>query len=226
MVKNKKGAKEENLELVEDALSKTERYIEDNQKSLTIIVGAIIVIAMLYLGFTKLYVAPQETAALSEMFVAEQYFETDSFRLALDGDENAFGFLYVIDEYGITKTGNLACYYAGICYMQLGEFDNAIEYLLKFDADDKMISPMAYGVLGDAHSELDELDDALNYYKRAVNYDNNFSTPLYLMKLGMLYENMGENEKALSAYERIFNDYKKSTEGRYIEKYIQRVKLA
>ena len=224
MAKNSKVVKDENFELVEGALSKTERYIEENQKSLTIIVVAIILIAIFYLGFTKLYIAPKEKDAQSEIFTAEQYFETDSFRLALDGDENAFGFLYIIDEYGVTKTGNLACYYAGICYLHLGEYENAIEYLKKFDADDEMISPMAYGAIGDASAELEDYDEAESFYSKAVDYDNNFSTPMYLMKLGILYEKKGENEKALNAYQRIKDDYKASTEARYIDKYIERTK--
>jgi len=225
MVKNKKGSEEQNFEVVEDALSRTEQYIEDNQKSLSIIIGAIVLIAVLYLAFTKLYIGPKEKEALSEMFQAELYFEADSFNLALNGDGNAFGFLTIIDEYGMTKAANLANYYAGVSYLQLGQFDDAIDYLKSFDIDDNMIKPMSYGALGDAYSEKGAFDEALSYYVKAGNIENNFSAPIYLMKAGMLYEDKGDYKNALEAYKIIEEKYIKSNEGRYIKKYIQRAEL-
>lgn len=222
----KKSSQDENLVVVQDALSKTEQYIEDNQKSLMIIVGAIIAIAILYLAYTKLYVAPKEQGALAASFRAEKYFDIDSFRLALNGDGgSAEGFLSIIDDYGMTKTGNLANYYAGICYLQMGEFDNAIEYLKAFDSNDEVVSAMALGALGDAYSELDDNDEAVSYYIKAANSDNDFTAPMYLMKAGMVYENQGKYANALKLYEKIKSDYSQSTEGRYIDKYIQRANL-
>ncbi|MEA3445879.1 MAG: tetratricopeptide repeat protein [Bacteroidota bacterium] len=222
----KKDSREENLEVVQDALSKTEQYIEDNQKSLMIIVGAIIAIAILYLAYTKLYIGPKEEDALSSSFMAEQYFDIDSFRLALYGDGgSALGFLTIVEDYGMTPTGNLANYYAGICYLKMGEFDNAIEYLKSFDSGDEVISAMAYGALGDAYSEKGENSDALTYYMKAGNKDNDFTSPMFLMKAGLIYETRGEYADALKVYEKIKKDYKQSNEGRYINKYIQRATL-
>lgn len=222
----KKSSQDENLEVVQDALSKTEQYIEDNQKSLMIIVGAIIAIAILYLGYTKFYVAPKEDAALAASFRAEQYFGIDSFRLALNGDGgSAEGFLSIIDDYGMTKTGNLANYYAGICYLQMGEFDTAIKYLKAFDSDDRVVSAMALGAIGDAYSELGDKDEALSYYIKAGNHKNDFTAPMYLMKAGLIYENVGKYADALKVYKKIKSDYSASTEGRYIDKYIQRANL-
>ena len=222
----KKQSQEENLEVVQDALSRTEQYIEDNQKSLMIIVGAVIAIAVLYLAYTRLYIAPKEEAAMSASFRAEQYFDLDSFRLALHGDGgSADGFLTIIDDYGMTATGNLANYYAGICYLQMGEFDNAIEYLKAFSSNDEVISAMAMGALGDAYSELGQTDDALSYYKKAGTKENAFTAPMYLMKAGLILEQNGDYADALKVYEEIKSDYKQSNEGRYIDKYIQRAKL-
>ncbi len=222
----KKDTRDENLEVVQDALSKTEQYIEDNQKSLMIIVGAIIAIAVLYLAYTKLYVGPKEKTALAASFMAEQYFDVDSFRLALYGDGgSAEGFITIAEDYGMTRTGNLANYYAGICFLKMGEFDNSIEYLKSFDADDEVISAMALGALGDAFSEKGENDQALAYYLKAGNSDNDFVTPMYLMKAGLVHETLGNYAKALEVYERIKKDYKQSNEGRSIDKYIQRASL-
>jgi len=212
------------FENVENVLSKTEQYIEDNQKSLTIIVVVAVLIIGGYLGFKKFYLSPQENDAQSQMFVAEQYFEKDSFNLALNGFGEYPGFLEIIDDYGITKTANLARYYAGISYLNLGQYEEAIDYLKKFDSDDNMLAPIATGAIGDANMELGNAKTAVSYYEKAANMvENNFTAPIYLMKAGLAYEELGDNKAALEMYKTIKADYAKTTEGRQIEKYIARV---
>ncbi|MFP4365955.1 MAG: tetratricopeptide repeat protein, partial [Bacteroidales bacterium] len=125
MAKNKKTSAEEPIEGVENLLSKTEHYIEENQKSLTIIVTAIVIVVLGYLGYRNLYVAPLEEEARSQIYMAERYFEQDSFYLALYGDGNYPGFADIIDDYSVTKTANLAHYYAGISYLRIEEYQNA-----------------------------------------------------------------------------------------------------
>ena len=156
--------KEETIIDVAEVYSKTERYIEENQKSLSVIVGAIVVIVGLYFGYQKLYIGPLEEEAQSQMYVAERYFEKDSLNLAINGDGNYLGFLDIIDEYGATPSGNLAHYYLGICYLKVGQYEDAIEYLSSFDSDDIMVSSIATGAIGDAYMELGEIQDAVTYY--------------------------------------------------------------
>ncbi len=226
MAKGKKSTPEEdNLQLVEGALSKSEQFIEDNSKILTTVLGVIIAVIAIYLAYSKFYVEPRQDAALSEMFFAEQYFETDSFNLALNGDGNNMGFLYIIDEYGSTKSGNLAQYYAGISYLNLGEFDLAIKHLKSFSAKDPMLSAMSNGAIGDAYSELGNNSEALSYYKKAASFKNDFATPMYLFKAAQLAELNGDHAAALKMYEEIEKDYSNSTEARNIKKYITRAKL-
>ena len=216
---------EDKIVAVESALSRTEQFIESNQKILTIIVTSIIVIILGFFGYNKFIVQPMEKEAQSQIFMAEMYFEKDSLDKALYGDGNYLGFIEVAEEYGITKTANLANYYAGICLLKKGEFENAIDYLKKFSLDDNIVSPMALGAIGDAYSELKEFDKAATYYMDAVNKDNNdFTAPTFLFKAGLTYEIINEYKDALKAYERIQNDYPNSTESRDIEKYIARTK--
>jgi tetratricopeptide (TPR) repeat protein len=226
MSKKKIDHTEARIESVENALSKTEQYIEENQKSLTIIVIAIAVIVGGYLGYKKLYLAPTEIEAQKQMFVAEQYFEKDSFNLALQGDGSNLGFLDIIDNYGITKSANLAHYYAGISYLHLGQYDNAIEYLKKFDVNDKLISSVALGAIGDAYVQLGNLDEGTDFYiKAADNNKNDFTSAIYLMKAGLVYEKQGNYNKALEVYQKIKKDYPQSDEARDIGKYITEVKI-
>ncbi len=226
MSKNKKNqAASEQLENVENALSKTEHYIEDNQKSLIIIVLAIVVIVGGYFAYQKIYLQPKENEAHAQMFVAEQYFANDSFNLAINGDGNYLGFIDIVDEFSMTKSANLANYYLGISYLKLGQYEDAIEYLKQFETGDKLIAPIAYGAIGDAYLELDKKDDALSFYEKAVyESDNDFTAPLFLMKVGFVNELLGEYKDALKAYEEIENNYSESREGRQVEKYIAKVK--
>jgi tetratricopeptide (TPR) repeat protein len=226
MSKKKIDHTEARIESVENALSRTEQYIEENQKSLTIIVVAIAIIVGGYLGYKKLYLAPAENEAQKQMFVAEQYFEKDSFNLALQGDGSNLGFLDIIDEYGITKSANLAHYYAGISYLHLGKFENAIEYLKKFDVNDKLVSSVALGAIGDAYVELGQLDEGTDFYlKAADNNENDFTSAIYLMKAGLVYEKQGNYNKALEVYQKIKRDFPQSDEARDIGKYITEVKI-
>lgn len=223
---SKKVTNQDQFEAVENALSKTEHYIEENQKSLTIIVFAIIIIVGGYLGYKRFVMTPKEKEAQSQMWMAEQYFAKDSFNLALNGDGNYLGFLDIIEEYGITKSANLANYYIGISYLHLGQYEEAIEYLKQFESDDKMIAPIAYGAIGDAYVELDNMKDALVFYNKAVTAsENEFTSPIYLLKVGAVQENNGEYQKALEAYKKIEKEFPNTAEGRQISKYIARVEM-
>lgn len=160
---------EERIVAVEEAFSKTEQFIEKNQKIILIVVGAIIVVVLGYFGFKRIYLAPREKEAQSQMFMAEKYFETDSLTKALKGDGNYLGFLDIIDQYKFTRSANLSHYYAGICYLKKGEFQNAIDQLNKFSSGDELVGPMAIGAIGDAYMELNNTDKAIDYYLKAAN---------------------------------------------------------
>ena len=228
MAKKQSGSHQapEQLEAFESALTKTEKFIEDNQKLITIVVLVIVGAVAIYLGFKRFYLGPLNQEAQSQMFMAERYFERDSFDLALYGDENYYGFIDIIEEYGITKSGNLANYYAGISYLHLRDFESAIDYLKDFNRKGQLVGAVSYGAIGDAYNGLEEHEDAVDYYMDAAGYnENKFTTPLYLMKAGKTYEILGEYEKALEVYNKIKEVYPESSEGREIDKYITRAEI-
>lgn len=222
----KKSTADQPVVVVENVLSKTEQYIENNQKSLLIILAVIAIIVGGYLAFQRFYVAPMEEEVKSQMFTAERYFEIDSFNLALYGDGAELGFIDIIEDYGITKSANLAHYYVGISFLHLGEYENAIEYLKMFDSDDKLVGPLALSAIGDAYRELEDYKEALSFYLKAVNKpENQLLTPVYLFKSGEVYEKLGKYEKAIEMYERIKKEFKRSNESRDIQKYITRAQI-
>jgi tetratricopeptide (TPR) repeat protein len=222
----KKAQQADNLQELESALTKTERFIEENQKPITYVVGAIILIVIAYLGFTRFYLQPREKEAQSQMFMAENYFERDSFNLAINGDGNYLGFLDIIDDYGMTKSANLAKYYTAISYLHLGQYEDALDYLKRFKTKDLLLGPIAEGAKGDASLELGDMDAALKHYRKAYKMnDNELTTPVYMMKAAKLLESMDELEDALALYKELKEKYPESTEGQNVDKYIARVEI-
>lgn len=213
------------FENVESALSRTEQFIETNQKQISLVALAIIAIVGGFYGFSKLYSQPREKKAQSELFMAQHYFEVDSFRLALDGDGSNLGFLEIIDEYGSTPAGELSHYYAGICYLNMGENQKAIDHLNKFSTDEEVVSAMATGATGDAYLQMGNKEKAIAQYKKAAQIKNTTSAPYFLMKLGLVYEELGQYAQATEAYQKIKDEYAASAEARQIDKYLTRAQL-
>jgi len=213
-------------ENVESALSRSERFIEENQKSIIKVITVLLALTAIFLGLKRFYLLPRENEARSQMFVAEQYFETDSFNLALYGDGNYSGFIEIIEDYGLTKAANLSQYYAGISYLRLGEYEDALDYLKKFKARDKMVTPIAEGAKGDAYVELGEMEKGLDcYLNAATKSKNNFTTPIYLMKAAQVNEHLQEFDKAMELYQQVKTDFPDYARNNNIDKYISRVQV-
>jgi tetratricopeptide (TPR) repeat protein len=216
---------EEKIAAVEHALDRGEQFFEKNKNIIFYVLLGIIIIVGGFFGYKKFIIGPKELDAQSQMFFAEQYFEKDSLKLAINGDGTNPGFAQIVDEFGSTKSGNLARYYLGICYLKTGEFQQAVDNLEDFSSDDQIIGPMAIGATGDAYLELGNTQKALdNYLKAAKKKDNNFTAPMFLLKAGWAYETLGQYDKAIEVYEKIQKEHFKSFEARDIEKYIARAK--
>ncbi len=214
--------KKHGIEIAE-SIDKAEAYVHENKKSLSIIGGAIVAVILAYFGYNQFIVKPQEENAQNDMFIAEQYFAQDSFALAINGDGSYPGFKEIIENYSSAPSGNLAQYYLGMSLLQKGEYDNAIEALKNYDAEDDITGALALGGIGGAYVELKQLDEAYTYFKKAADWDeNNFTRPMFLMKMAMVQEQKKDYTGAIEIYNQIKQDYPQSTEARDIEKYIGR----
>lgn len=221
MAKENVKKDEERLEQIESTLGKTEMFVEEHRKTILIVVAAIIVVVLAIFGIKKFVLEPREEAASKAMFQAEQLFRNDDFATALNGDGNFYGFIEVINEYGGTKSGNLAKCYAGLCYLNMGEFENAIKYLSDFNGKDLFMKPLAMGAMGDAYMELDNVAEAAACYEKAAKDTKNITTsPMFLMKAGYAYEMIENYKKALEMYNIISDEYPTSTEGFHVLKNI------
>lgn len=221
---SKKDTQNEELIVdVEEVYSRTETFVEENKNTLSGIVAAIVIVIGGYFAYQNFYVAPMEEEAQVEFFTAEKNFKKDSLNLAIYGDGLNAGFLEIADDYSGTRVGNLAHYYLGASYLKLGQYENAISELEDFSSDDYMLGTMALGMIGDAYMELGDLNKAANYYDKASNRkQNDFSSPMYLMKAGRTYELIGEYQNAIDRYETIKTDFPKSSEAGDIAKMIAR----
>lgn len=222
---SKKKETSKGIENVEETLTKTEQFLEENYKPL--LYSLVVIVALVGIFWLlRLYVAKQNKEAMSQMYMAEQYFDQDSLKLALYGDGNNLGFIDVADQYKRTKSGMLANLYAGVSLMHLSQYDEAVTYLKKFKVKDEILAPEAKALLGDASVENGDNEEGIRLYLEAADMaDNNFHSPVFLMKAGMMYEIEGKYSDALTVYEKIKDKYPESTEGRSIDKYIARVKL-
>ncbi|SUJ10930.1 tol-pal system protein YbgF [Sphingobacterium spiritivorum] len=204
-------------------------FFVENQKSLTFIIGGILVLVVLYFGYQKLYLAPRAEKAANQIFKAEEYAASTDDSLqkrAISGDGAYPGFKEIAEEYSNTKSANIANAYLGGLYLREGKFAEAIEALEKYsDTGSEILDPLVVGMLGDAYSEQKDYNKAATFYKKAADKaDNSYTAPLFLKKLGLVYEQLKENKKAEEAYTKIKNSYPESQEAAMIEGLIARVK--
>ena len=193
-------------------------------KNIMLVAGALALLVFGYLAYKYLYVAPKQKQAVTDIFPAQSLFERDSFATALNGIENVQpGFAEIASKYSATPTGNSAKYYAGICCLNLGKFDEAVKYLSDYSGEGSIMPIMKFSALGDAYSELNQMDKAIDAYKSAVSAgDSGAATPMMMKKLAMLYETKSDNASALKLYEGIKEKYPQSVESSDVDKYIIR----
>ncbi|MFV0505482.1 MAG: tetratricopeptide repeat protein [Bacteroidales bacterium] len=220
--KDSKKKDEHFAQEVEGAVLGAEQFLERNWQKIAMVVGALVVIFLAYVAYDKFVKTPNEAEAKSAIAKAEFYLAKDSLNLALNGDGINSGFAYVADEFGGTSAGNLAKYYAGVCEIQLGNYERAINYLKSFSTDDFFISVEKEGLIGDAYSEMGETEKAISFYKKAYSAEENTLSALYMKKAALLYESIGNYNTALALYKRIKDEYYTSDVASDIDKYIAR----
>lgn len=211
----------------DDPLLKLEGAWLKYQKPL--IIGVIIIVALVggWYFYQTQVVAPKEQQAANAIYKAQENFAMDSINTALNGNSTDKGFLYVINNYGSTASGKLAKYYAGVCYLKLGNYLKAVEYLKDFHTDAGQVQMMAYGCLGDAYGELGKNDDAIASYKKAATtfVSDELNSSEYLFRAALKLETMGKTKEALETYKEIKDKFPKTNRAFEADKYIYRLSI-
>ena len=218
---------------LDEGANKTEEWVANNQKYIYIIVGLAAVVVLGFLGYQRFIQEPKELEAANEMFQAQEYFDnalatsgtqSDSlYNLALTGGEGKYGFLDIIDDYGSTNAGNLANYYAGFAYLHTNKYQDAINHLEDFKSDDEILAPLAITGIGDAFLQLNQPEEALNYYEKAASMrSNSFTTPKALIKAAITAIQLGKGEQAAKHLNRIKEEYSATPEAEQVPIYLGR----
>ncbi len=215
-------AAQERQERVNETVSRTDQFFRENKKTIYSILIALLVIGLAIVAYYKFYYQPKSEEATAQMFPAEASFRNGEFDLALNGDGNVLGFSQIIDDFG-AKAGKDVYLYAGICELQLGNYQEAIDYLKKYKGKETILKARALGCIGDAYTGLEKYGEALNYFEKAAAVADNMFAATYLLKAGVTCEELGDNAKALSFYNEIKDKYPQSIEGYDIDKYISRI---
>ena len=231
-----KSATAEVFNTLDITASKSEEWVIRNQKFLFILLGLVVVGILGYLGYNKYILGPEQKEAADELAFPKVYFEqamatpvaVDSLlTLGLNGADGKYGFTDIAKDYKGTKAGNLANYYAGISYLKLKKYKEAIEYLDKFSSKDELLGPVAKGAIGDAFANINQPEDAMDYYLKAAKLqDNDFSTPLFFFKAGNTAMDLKKFDKALELFKKIKKDYPNSEEAKNIDTYIEKATYA
>ena len=212
---------------VEDALTQSEAFLIKYKNAIIGSVVAVIIIVAGFIMYKNLYAEPREEKAQAALFKGQEYFEQDAFEQALNGDSIGFaGFLKVADDYSGTKAANLAKAYAGICYAQLGKYEEAVKMLDDFNGKDQMVAPAILGAAGNCYAQLGQLDKAASTLLSAADKaDNNTLSPIFLLQAGEILVKQGKFDDAVSAYTKIKDKYFQSYQAMDIDKYIEQAKL-
>lgn len=218
---------EKDWQRLDNAVFESENFIERYQKQLLIIVGVAVLIVCAYLAYNHFYIAPKAKNAQVALFKGEQYFRNGQDSLAIYGDNNGYvGFETIIQEYSSTKPGKLAKLYAGISYANLGKYDQALTYLKDYSGNDKILSHLVNGTIGDCLSNTGKAEEAIPYFiKAAKGVDNDIQSPILYKKAGIIYRSLGQYDKVIETFSIIKNQYSNSDLALEADKYIEEAEI-
>ena len=212
----------EKTEAVVEAVSKTDLFFKENKNLIIGVAVAAVLVAFGIFAFQKWYYQPKAREAQQQLYPAEMAFKAESWETALNGDGNNLGIAQVIEDYG-KATPAAAWFEAGICELQLGNFESAIDYLKNYKGKDAILKARSISCMGDAYVGLEDYAKALDCFVKAAGVIDNIYAAAYLLKAGVTAEQLGKNEEALKYYTTIKEQYPQSMEGYDIDKYISRL---
>lgn len=216
----------------EQTLNNQEAFFLRFRKQILIAVAAVIVIIGGWVVYTTFISGPREDKAATALAKAQDAFQQNDITLALNGNKTQEGFLAIADNYGGTKSANLASAYAGLCYAQTGKWKEAVSALEDFDTkDDALISPAMTAALGNAYAHTGDIDKAIKKLLKAADMAddaaadgvNNTIAPTYRVQAARLLESQGKADEALKVYQEVKEKYVNSAVFNEIDKYIERV---
>ena len=219
-----------------DVVERARGFWAQYNKPISYIGSAIVIIFVGWMIYKYMFKVPKQEKADKVVFVTQKYFSdfttaTDSTKIllatkVLNGDGRNPGALRIINEYSGTPAANLCEYYAGTCYLQLGQFAKSIKYLKEFDANGAdQIKSRAFGMMGDASAELNKNDDALDYYQKAANVNgkDTYTSSEFLFRAALFAESIGKQKEAIDLFNKIKTDYPLTEKAADVDRYLAKL---
>jgi len=205
-------------------LTPTESFFDKNKKILLIAGIGLVVVIIGYFGYQKFVSEPHAAESQDAYWNAFYEFQNgDSTETFITGTETYMGFEEISSEYAGTPGGNIATYALGINAMEKKDFENAIGYFENCEFEDVMIGTLVIGLMGDCYVEMGKYDEAAEKFEEAALREaNEFTSPMFYKKAGLVYQELGQNDNAIIAYQKIKDDWSESVEAKDIDKYIIR----
>lgn len=222
MAKKNVNPNPENNQAVGEAVSGLEQFLKNNGKLLSTIVLVILIAICALLALNRWVLKPAQQEARAASAGADRYFGMGQYEQALNGDGNTLGLADVISQYG-KKAGAGVYFQAGVCQLQLKNYQEAINYLKQYNGKDPILKARALSCIGDAYVGLGDNASALESYKAAIRTSDTDLTAEYMLKAGIAAEDLGRKEEALGFYNDIKVKYPNSIEALDIDKYISRI---
>jgi hypothetical protein len=207
----------------EAVIERAKDFWERFGKTIAIALGAVVLVVGGFLIYKNFVSGPKEKKAADAIFRAQEYYGQDSLDKALNGDGQTLGFEKIINQYGSTKAGELAKFYAGSIYLKKGSFDKAVKYLKDFDTDAPQVKARAHKLLGDAYAEQGKGKDAVEEYKKAAAAfeEDDVAASEALFMAGYLADKvLNDKTQAIDLYKQVKTRYTQSQWSFEADKYL------
>lgn len=200
--KTQETAPETGLETLNDSLTATVQKVQDNKKTITLCILAVIAVIILVFVYIYAFRNPGIQKANDSIGAAD-------LQLALGNDSTAMAQYIDLADNGSYEAANRAALQSAILLYQDGKYEEALKYAEKYSKKDEIIGAGAQSLKGDCLVNLNRLDEAVEAFNEAVSTSNNNPayTPYFLMKLARVYAAQGNHAKEAEAYGKIIADY-------------------
>ena len=207
----------------EAVIERAKDFWERFGKTIAIALGAVVLVVGGFLIYKNFVSGPKEKKAADAIFRAQEYYGQDSLDKALNGDGQTLGFEKIISQYGGTKAGELAKFYAGSIYLKKGAFDKAVKYLKDFDTDAPQVAARTHKLLADAYAEQGKGKDAVDEYKKAAAAfeEDDVAASEALFMAGYLADKvLNDKTQAIDLYKQVKTRYTQSQWSFEADKYL------
>jgi tetratricopeptide (TPR) repeat protein len=218
-------------ELKQDTLgtsyAKVTNFYEQNKRNISIGITALVALIIIGVIYFK-NKAENNDRATAQMSQVRPYYDNGQYQPAIDGapERNIAGLKSIVENYGNSRSGEIARFYLADCYFQLGKYDEALKNFEDFSPSDDMLAASRFAGIGACQEVLGKYQDAAeNFEKAAGKQKTEASAAEDYANAARTYALAGDKERALELYKRLKKSYPTTAQGREAERFITQLSL-